>query len=164
MTRTFRSLGSLLAASALCASCASMSESPLTSWIPSIPAPSFAWLTGGGKKVGDLPKLNASVTPRIKWQQSVGRAGPGVAPAVTPSAIYAAATDGTLVRLDPATGNVVWRISVGSKISAGPGAGDTLVAVGTDKGDVLAFDTNGKALWTAHVSSEVIAPPSIAEK
>ena len=69
-----------------------------------IPVPSFAWLTGGSNKPGPMPALNATVTPRINWQQSVGKAGPGIAPAVTASAVYAAAIDGTLMRLDAATG------------------------------------------------------------
>jgi outer membrane protein assembly factor BamB len=165
MTRKpLRALAAALGAAALCTGCASLSESPLTSWMASIPVPSFAWLTGSSRKPGPLPALNASVTPRIAWQQGVGKAGPGIAPAIMPSAIYAAATDGTLVRLDPATGRAVWRVSAGRTLSAGPGASESLVTVGTDKGDVLAFDTDGKPLWTAHVSSEVIAPPRVAEK
>src|SRR5882672_1309387 len=161
---TYRALA-MLASAALCAGCASMSESPLTSWLTSIPVPSFAWLTGGGsKKPGPLPPLNATATPRIGWQQPVGHAGPGIAPAITPSAIFAAASDGTLMRLDPATGRIVWRVNAGSKLSAGPGASETLVAVGTEKGEVLAFDADGKAVWKGQVSSEVIAPPRIADK
>ena len=146
----------------LCAGCASLSGSPPTSWMSSIPTPSFAWLTGGGHKPGPLPALNATVTPRINWQQSIGKAAPGIAPAITASAIYAAASDGTLMRLDPATGRVEWKISAGQALSAGPGADASLVVVGTTKGDVLAFDAAGKARWNVRVSSEVIAPPRVA--
>ena len=160
--RAHRAAGVAAVAAMLCAGCASMSESPLTSWMTWIPAPSFAWLTGGSRKPGPLPQLEAKVTPRIAWQQSVGKAAPGIAPAVTPSAIYAAASDGTLMRLDVATGRVVWRTSANKPLSAGPGAGESVVAVGTAKGEVLAFDTDGKPLWTAHVSSEVIAPPRVS--
>ena len=53
------------------------------------------------------------------------RPRPGFAPAVTPDAIYAAASDGTLVRVDPATGRTVWRISAGKRLSAGAGADAT---------------------------------------
>jgi outer membrane protein assembly factor BamB len=35
--------------------------------------------------------------------------------------------------------------------------------VGTDKGEVLAFDADGKAKWTVRVSTEVIAPPRVAD-
>jgi len=163
MTRMLRTATCALAAALLGAGCASLSQSSLTSWMSSIPAPSFAWLTGGSHKPGPLPTLNATVTPRIGWQQGVGKAAPGIAPAVTASAIYAAASDGTLMRLDPATGRVEWKIGAGQRLSAGPGAGASLVVVGTAKGDVLAFDENGKSRWSARVSSEVIAPPRVAE-
>ena len=162
--RRARALVCAAAAAALAAGCANMSDSSLTSWLRDIPVPSFAWLTGGTKKPGPMPTLNATVTPRINWQHSVGAAGPGIAPAVTASAVYAAAKDGTLTRLDVATGRPIWRVSAGRTLSAGPGASDALVVVGTDKGDVLAFDTDGKALWTARVASEVIAPPRISDK
>jgi outer membrane protein assembly factor BamB len=164
MTTRHRALACALAAMLVSAGCTTLSESPLTSWITSIPVPSFAWLTGQSKKPGPLPTLNATITPRIAWQQSVGQAGPGIAPAITTSGIYAAARDGTLMRLDAATGRVVWRVSAGRPLSAGPGAGDSLIAVGTDKGEVLAFDADGKALWTARISSEVIAPPRVSGK
>ena len=164
MTRALRAAACALLVAALCTGCASLSESSLTSWMSSIPVPSFAWLTGGSHKPGPLPTLNATVTPRINWQQAVGKAAPGLAPAVTPDAIYAAAADGTIMRLDIATGRVDWKISAGEKLSAGPGAGSGLVVVGTSKGDVLAFDDRGKARFHVHVSSEVIAPPRVADE
>ncbi|HEX6137519.1 MAG TPA: outer membrane protein assembly factor BamB [Casimicrobiaceae bacterium] len=163
MTRALRNSACVLVAVFVTAGCASLSESPLTSWIPRIPPPSFGWLTGGGTKPGPLPQLNATVTARIGWQQNVGKAGPGFAPAITPEGIYAAASDGTLMRVDAATGRVEWRASAGHTLSAGPGADGSLVVVGTSKGDVLAFDTGGKPRWTARVSSEVIAPPRVVE-
>ena len=164
MTGTLRAIACALATAVVASGCASMSESPLTSWIPQIPVPSFAWLTGGGHKPGPLPDLKASVTPRIVWQQGVGKAAPGITPAITTSAIYAASVDGTLMRLDPASGRVEWKASAGQPLSAGPGADEGIVVVGTAKGDVLAFDDNGKPLWNVRVSSEVIAPPRVAEK
>jgi outer membrane protein assembly factor BamB len=131
--------------------------------IPKIPPPSFGWLFGKSNKPGPLPPLTAQVTPQLNWQVNVGKAAPGLAPAITPNSVYAAASDGSLVRVDSATGRQVWRISVGHKLSAGPGADDEHVVVGTDKGELFAFDANGKAAWTAQVSSEVIAPPRIAD-
>jgi outer membrane protein assembly factor BamB len=136
--------------------------SSLSSWIPSIPAPSFGWLWGG-KKIPPLPEIKATVTPRVAWQYAIGTGAPGLAPAVTKTAIYAAASDGAIVRIDPQTGRTVWQIKAPSRLSAGVGADAELIAVGTSKGDVYAFDANGKALWQAKVSSEVISPPVIAE-
>ena len=147
-----------LAALLLLAGCSTMS-----SWIPTIPVPSFDWLWGGGKKIGPLPEYKATVTPRSVWQFNVGRAAPGLAAAVTPTAVYAAATDGTIVRANPDTGQAAWRINADTRLSAGVGADAATLAVGTAKGDVLAFDADGKRLWQAKVTSEVISPPMVAE-
>src|SRR5206468_2201210 len=46
---------------------------------------------------------------------------------------------------------------------AGVGADVTMLAVGTSKGEVLALDADGKALWQAKVTSEVLSPPMVAE-
>src|SRR4029453_9546810 len=99
-----------------------------------------------GKKIAPLPDFPVTASAQIAWQVNVGRSAPGLAPAVTPDAIYAANSSGTIVRVDPASGAVVWRIEAARKLSAGVGADATLVVVGTDKGDVLAFDTRVKAL------------------
>ena len=66
--------------------------STLQSWIPSIPsipAPSLSWLFGKSSKPGPLPALNARTTPQLNWQVSVGKATPGLAPAITASGIRA---------------------------------------------------------------------------
>ncbi|MGE5088463.1 MAG: outer membrane protein assembly factor BamB [Candidatus Levyibacteriota bacterium] len=161
MTASYRGLACALIASAALAGCANLSQSSLT--FPTIPPPSFDWLTGGPNKPGPLPTPKGGASATIAWQASVGKAGPGFAPAITSDAVYAAARDGELTRIDPASGRVVWRVNAGRRLSAGPGADAKIVAVGTDQGQVLAFDTQGKALWTAQVSSEVISPPRVSD-
>lgn len=80
-----------------------------------------------------------------------------------PDAIYAAAVDGSITRFDATNGRQVWRIQAGKTISAGVGADNDTVAVGTDKGEVLAFDASGKPKWTARVTTEIMAPPRVAD-
>lgn len=153
-----------LAASTLLSAC-----STLSTWLPSwmtLPAPSFSWIPwfSHGPKLGPLPEYQAKATPRRNWQVAVGgKVGGGFAPAVRPDAVYAAGEDGTLVSVDPASGAQRWRVNAGMPLSAGVGADANLVVVGTDKGDVLAFDTTGKPLWQAKVSSEVSGPPQPTE-
>jgi outer membrane protein assembly factor BamB len=146
----------MLVAALVAGGCAS-----LATWVPTIPVPSFDWFSS--KKPPPLPEIKATVSPRSAWQVAVGKAGSGFAPAVTPAAVYAASASGTIVRVDPMTGQTVWRIEAGKALSAGVGADETLVAVGTDKGDVLAFTPDGKPLWQAKVSSEIVSPPKVAE-
>ena len=139
------------------AGCATIYE-----YLPVPPAFSLRWLWNS-KKPGPLPELKPSATASVNWQVSVGKAVPGFAPTVSPDAIYVAAADGAITRIDPATGRTVWRISAERALSAGVGADANVVVVGTDKGDVLAFDTNGSPKWTAKVSTEVIAPPRVSD-
>ncbi len=150
-----RAIACALGACALCG-CQS-----LTSWMPSIPPPSFSWFKSS--KLKPLPPLTAKVTPAITWQVTVGKGAPGFTPAVTPDAVYAAAPDGTLMRIDPATGRVAWRINVNSTLSAGVGADSSVAIVGTDRGDVIAVKSDGSNAWKIQVSSEVTAPPAVSE-
>lgn len=154
--RRFARLAALALAVAL-SGCATIYE-----YLPVPPAFSLRWLWNS-KKPGPLPDLTPSATASINWQTSVGRAVPGFAPVVLPDAIYAASSDGTVARFDPANGRQIWSISAAKSLSAGVGADATVVAVGTDKGEVLAFDPSGKPKWTARVSTEVIAPPRVVD-
>lgn len=138
--------------------------STLSTWLPSwLTEPSWpSWLSWGhgSRKPGPLPEFAAKASPRVNWQVSVGgKAPPGFAPAARSDAVYAAAPDGAMVSVDPATGTQRWRVNAGKSLSAGIGADATSVVVGTDKGDVLAFDTSGKPMWQTKVSSEVSGPP-----
>jgi outer membrane protein assembly factor BamB len=56
----------------------------------------------------------------------------------------------------------MWRVEVGKRLSAGVGADPTLVAVGTDKGDVFAYTPDGKPLWQSKVTSEIVSPPKVS--
>ena len=134
--------------------------STLSSWIP--PPPSFNWF-GSDKKLGPLPPITATVTPRVVWQYGIGKAGAGIEPAVQADAIYAASKQGTVVRLNAATGASAWRAEAGKQLSAGVGADASIVAVGTDKGDVIAFTADGKLAWQVKVTSEVVSPPKVSE-
>ncbi|MBE0614915.1 MAG: outer membrane protein assembly factor BamB [Burkholderiales bacterium] len=111
-----------------------------------------------------LPALTQSIQIRTLWQASVGDSGQAIfGPAVVGDSVYAAASDGSIARLNASNGAQVWRINAGERLSGGVGAGTGLVAVGGGNGEVLAFDGNGTALWKAQVSSEVLAAPQVAE-
>jgi outer membrane protein assembly factor BamB len=143
--------------------------STLSTWLPSwmTEPPSLpSWLKFGKNvhKPGPLPDVQARTNAHVNWQVSVGsKMTPGFAPAAPPDALYAASPDGALVSVDPTSGTQRWRINAGKPLSAGVGADTTAVVVGTDKGDVLAFDTSGKPLWQMTVSSEVSGPPKLAD-
>jgi outer membrane protein assembly factor BamB len=116
-----------------------------------------------GPKPASLPDLVNPRPVQVLWTASVGGAERFIFyPALAGDAIYAAARDGAVVRLDAKTGKEVWRISLGTSLSAGAGAGGSTVAFATEEGEVIALDAaDGKERWRARVSSEVIAAPTV---
>ncbi|BBI99833.1 outer membrane protein assembly factor BamB [Ferrigenium kumadai] len=100
----------------------------------------------------------------VRWHADVGSSGANVLqPALTADAIYGASGDGMLTRIDRASGKQVWRIESGITVSGGVGAGEGLVLIGSNKGDVLAYDEDGKLRWKSKVSSEVLSTPQAAD-
>lgn len=109
-----------------------------------------------------LADFKKSATASVLWRAEVGEAqGYDFSPAVAGNAVFAASAKGDIVRLDAASGQQTWRINAGETLSGGVGASDNLVLAGTPKGMVLAFDHNGKALWRAKISSEVLSAPRV---
>lgn len=107
-------------------------------------------------------KETASLTRM--WQANVGKGSPyAFSPVTDGQAVYAAGTEGHIVKLDLASGREMWRIDAGRPLSAGVGAGDGLVFVGTAKGDLLAYRAeNGQLAWSAKLSGEILVPPVAA--
>ena len=118
---------------------------------PSILAP---WTWRGSPAAASrraAARLSPASTASIAQVQVSGRCA-RIRAAGDADAIYVAATDGTGCGR-PGDRRQVWRASAGRTLSAGAGADASIVVVGTDKGDVMAFDTERQALWTAKVSS-----------
>lgn len=114
-----------------------------------------------GPKMAELKPIKSTLDTKTRWSTSVGKAGDYTfAPAVVDRAVFVAARDGTVYKLEE--GKLIWKINVGQPLSAGVGASSRLVVVGTPKGEVLTFSADdGKALWQARVSSEVLATPVV---
>ncbi|MDD2685516.1 MAG: outer membrane protein assembly factor BamB [Gallionella sp.] len=100
----------------------------------------------------------------VRWHASLGDGGASLLqPALTVDAVYGAAANGQVTRVERATGKQVWRIESGINITGGVGANDNLIVVGGNKGDVLAFDNEGKKQWQSKVPSEVLTAPRISD-
>lgn len=117
-----------------------------------------------GPKMAPLTAIKQTAEVKAQWTFSAGKAGNYVfSPAVDGKSVFVAAADGSVARLDD--GAVVWRIQAGQPLSAGVGSDGRLVAVGTPKGDVLTFAAaDGKPLWQAKVSSEILAAPTVGDE
>jgi outer membrane protein assembly factor BamB len=112
------------------------------------------------QKPAELVIIQPTATAKIIWRGSVGDAGNSVFyPAVSGNIVYAAGASGQIIGFDAANGAPLARMEVGQRISGGVGSSGGMVLAGTPKGEVLAFDRNGKPLWKAQLSGEVLSAP-----
>lgn len=121
-----------------------------------------------GKKPSNPPaplvEFTQSLKVRQAWTFSIGSASIFTfSPVAAGGSVYAAAADGTVARVDAATGVVAWRINAGMHLTGGAGSDGTTVAVAGEKGMLLAFDAQGKKLWQAQASSEILSAPAVGQ-
>jgi len=115
-------------------------------------------------KPAELTPIKTTAALKVLWQGGVGPAEKHVFfPAVSGNVVYATGAGGNVTGFNATAGNPVSRVEAGQRISGGVGAGGGLVLLGTAKGEVLAFERGGKALWKAQLSGEVLAPPETQE-
>jgi outer membrane protein assembly factor BamB len=118
-----------------------------------------------GPKPAELPVLSNPQAVKSLWTASIGAAESFVfSPAQVGDGVYVASRSGSVARLDAATGQPKWRVSLGSRLSVGVGSDGALVVVASDEGEVFALDAlDGTVRWRARVSSEVLAVPKLGE-
>lgn len=116
-----------------------------------------------GPKPAPLPDLAQAQPVRLLWSASLSGAERFVfSPALAGDSVYAAARSGEVVRLDAASGQARWRVTLEARLSAGVGSDGKTVAAATEEGEVFALDAqSGAQRWRARVSSEVLAAPAV---
>lgn len=131
--------------------------------IPSVPVGDYfdRWFGSGPVlKPAELVAIKPSATARILWQGNAGNAEKNVfTPAVAANSVYAAGAAGRIVRFDAGSGKQLASIDTKSRLSGGVGSDGRLILAGTARGEVLAFDQNGKQLWKTQLTSEVLSAP-----
>ena len=115
------------------------------------------------RKPAELVTVTNQFDLQPVWSTSIGSSESfNFHPIVAGDAVYAASHGGNLAKIDLATGNKLWSVSVPENLSVGPGSdGRTTVAV-TTKGVVYAYDDTGKPMWNVSVGSEVLSEPVVA--
>ena len=113
-----------------------------------------------------LEKLTEEVSLKELWSARVGVGYDehfiNLVPVVINDQLFVADRKGRVLAFDAESGKRNWEVKTDASISAGPGAGEGLVTVGTSDASVLALDaSNGDLLWEARVSSEVLSVPKI---
>lgn len=113
-------------------------------------------------KPAPLVAIQATAQPRIVWRGAVGPAEKTIFfPAVSGNTVYAAGASGQIVGFEVSSGKTVARINAGQRLTGGVAASGSLIVVGTQKGEVVAFDAGGKQLWKSQLAGEVLAPPAV---
>lgn len=113
-------------------------------------------------KPTELTAFKPLVNITLAWQGVVGPADKTVLfPLVSGNTVWTAAANGQIAGFNAGNGASVARFSAGQPISAGVGANATVVVVGSQRGELMAFDRAGKSLWKVQVPGELLAPPVI---
>ncbi len=110
----------------------------------------------------DLPPVTGAASAAVAWSLPLPGAGVGFQPVLAGGSLWAAARDGTVVRVDPASGQTLWRSNAGQALQAGAGSdGELVVVAGTD-GSLIALDRDGRPKWSVQTGAEVVTVPSVA--
>jgi len=127
--------------------------------------------------MSELPVFEATYTPQIAWQNTVGE---GVdkfysqlQPAADDNAVYVASRAGLVSAFDAKTGKLLWSndcsdlednaLNRSARFSGGVHLGVDSLYIGTENAQVIAIDKDsGELRWLANVSGEVVASPVYA--
>jgi len=109
-----------------------------------------------------LTEIKSPLPIHIAWRVHVGEGQRSfLQPAVVQNAIYAAAADGYVFRLEPDSGRQVWRVRAPVHLGAGVGTDGFVVSVVGERGEVFAYSAEGKLLWQRQAPSDVVTPPLV---
>ncbi len=134
-------LGSLLLLLSACSSSNVEPPTPLTEFEPEL-AVKQLWSTRVGRGVDDR---DLRLRPRLAGDT-----------------LYVDDYKGIVAALRADSGESIWEVDLGERLTSGPGHGEGKVVVGTADGQVIALDAaDGRELWRAQLSSEILAAPAV---
>ncbi|MGZ8288801.1 MAG: outer membrane protein assembly factor BamB [Telluria sp.] len=117
-----------------------------------------------GNQPVPLVELKGTMAVRTAWKLDIGKANDYLfTPAVVGNTIVAASAEGSIARVESATGRQLWRVKSDVPLTAGVGTDGNMLVFGGNKGAVLAYDMDGKAMWKYQASSEVISSPVVGQ-
>ena len=109
----------------------------------------------------ELPPVAALMGTRAAWTAQVGASTESMAPLVVGGRVFAASTAGTVVALNGATGQDVWRLNLGTPIAAGVGSDGQTAAVVTRSNQLVAL-ADGRELWRVRLPARAFTAPLVA--
>ena len=98
---------------------------------------------------------------RLAWSSSVGSVAFPLQVKAVGNLVYVASTDGNVAAIDARTGGDLWRVSVGSKLSAGVGSDGRYSAVVSQENELIVLD-GPKELWRQKLGAVTMTAPFVA--
>lgn len=98
---------------------------------------------------------------RLAWSSSVGSVAFPLQVKAVGNLVYVASTDGNVAAIDTRTGGDLWRVSVGSKLSAGVGSDGRYSAVVSQENELIVLD-GPKELWRQKLGAVTMTAPFVA--
>lgn len=112
-----------------------------------------------------LPETAGSVRTGVLWSHRLGKGntvgGLALQPDSDGSRIFAVSADGRLSAFDADSGESLYRVRLGNRITAGVAAAPGYLYVGTHNGDLLALNAeDGSPAWRQALGGQMISRPA----
>jgi outer membrane protein assembly factor BamB len=121
-----------------------------------------ACASGGDKfKPAELAPVSALVRAQLAWSSQVGAGSTTLSPIAVGGRVFAAGSSGTVVAIDVATGQDIWRLNLATPIAAGVGSDGQLVAVVTLNNELVALQ-GGRERWRVRLPARSFTAPLVA--
>jgi outer membrane protein assembly factor BamB len=114
----------------------------------------------------ELVDIETTVDVRKLWSANVGKDAEFLRVMLRPAGdgnlVYAASRDGNVIAFDAVSGKQVWKAELDTELSAGPGVGSGMVAIGTADGLLVVLNSNdGSERWRSALGGETLSAPLI---
>lgn len=114
------------------------------------------------QKPAPLVAFTPKVHPRVLWQGNVGPAEQTVFfPAVSGNVVFAAGARGHVSGFQANTGKLLASFDTHQPLAGGVAANGSMVLAATPKGEIVAYNLQGKVLWRKALNAEILAPPAM---
>jgi outer membrane assembly lipoprotein YfgL len=109
----------------------------------------------------ELQAFKPTLAPRLAWSVRLSAVDFPISLHAASNSVTLAASDGTVLELDAATGREIWRLALGSPLAAGVGSDGTQAAVVTRDNQLVAIG-RGKVLWRQPLAAQAFSAPLVA--